>query len=217
VVDVDFAKKRGVAVANIPGYGTASVVQMTFALLLELCQHVQSHSDSVFKGDWAASPDFCYWNYPLVELEGKTMGIIGFGMIGQKVADVAAAFGMNVMAYSRSRSDQSHRKNFKWVELNELLSGSDVVSIHCPLFPDTQGMINKNTLKLMKKTAFFLNTSRGPLMVDQDLADALNEGVIAGAGIDVLSVEPPSADNPLFKAKNCMITPHIAWAIYLHS
>ena len=150
VVDVDCAKKRGVAVANIPGYGTASVVQMTFALLLELCQHVQSHSDSVFKGDWAASPDFCYWNYPLVELEGKTIGIIGFGMIGQKVADVAAAFGMNVIAYSRSQSDQLNRKNFKWVELNQLLTDSDVVSIHCPLFPDTQGMINKNTLKLMK-------------------------------------------------------------------
>ena len=212
VVDVEYSKKRGIAVANIPGYGTASVVQMTFALLLELCQHVQSHSDSVFKGDWAASPDFCYWNYPLVELEGKTIGIIGFGMIGQKVADVASAFGMNVIAYSRSQSDQSHRKNFSWVELNKLLSDSDVVSIHCPLFPDTQGMINKDTLKLMKKSAFFLNTSRGPLMVDQDLADALNEGVIAGAGIDVLSVEPPSAENPLFKAKNCMITPHIAWA-----
>ena len=212
VVDVDYAKTRGVVVANVPGYGTASVVQMTFALLLELCQHVQSHSDSVFKGGWAASPDFCYWNYPLVELEGKTIGIIGFGMIGQKVADVAAAFGMNIMAYSRSQSDQSHRKNFSWVELNKLLTHSDVVSIHCPLFPDTQGMINKNTLKLMKKSAFFLNTSRGPLMVDQDLADALNEGIIAGAGIDVLSVEPPSAENPLFKAKNCMITPHIAWA-----
>lgn len=212
VVDVDYAKQRGIPVANVPGYGTDSVVQMTFALLLELCQHVQSHSDSVFRGDWAASPDFCYWNYPLIELEGKTMGIIGFGSIGQKVADIATAFGMNVMAYSRSQSDQSHRKNFSWVGLHDLLTDSDVVSIHCPLFPETQGMINKETLKLMKKTAFFLNTSRGPLMVDQDLADALNAGVIAGAGIDVLSVEPPSENNPLFKAKNCLITPHIAWA-----
>lgn len=212
VVDVDYAKTRGIAVANVPGYGTASVVQMTFALLLELCQHVQSHSDSVRQGDWAASPDFCYWNYPLIELEGKSIGIIGFGSIGQKVADIATAFGMNIIGFSRTRSDQSHRKNFKWAELNDLLKESDVVSVHCPLFPETQGIINRDSLKLMKRTAFFLNTSRGPLMVDQDLADALNEGIIAGAGIDVLSVEPPSADNPLFKAKNCLITPHIAWA-----
>ncbi|MFA6944797.1 MAG: D-2-hydroxyacid dehydrogenase [Pedobacter sp.] len=212
VVDVDYAKTRGIAVANVPGYGTASVVQMTFALLLELCQHVQSHSDSVRQGDWATSPDFCYWNYPLIELEGKTIGIIGFGSIGQKVADIATAFGMNIIGFSRTRSDQSHRKNFKWAELNELLQESDVVTVHCPLFPETQGIINKDSLRLMKRSAFFLNTSRGPLMVDQDLADALNEGIIAGAGIDVLSVEPPSANNPLFKAKNCLITPHIAWA-----
>jgi glycerate dehydrogenase len=212
VVDVDYAKTRGIAVANVPGYGTASVVQMTFALLLELCQHVQSHSDSVRQGDWAASPDFCYWNYPLIELEGKSIGIIGFGSIGQKVADIATAFGMNIIGFSRTRSDQSYRKNFKWAELDDLLKESDVVSVHCPLFPETQGIINKGSLRLMKRTAFFLNTSRGPLMVDQDLADALNEGIIAGAGIDVLSVEPPSANNPLFKAKNCLITPHIAWA-----
>ena len=212
VVDVDYAKTRGIAVANVPGYGTASVVQMTFALLLELCQHVQSHSDSVRQGDWASSPDFCYWNYPLIELEGKSIGIIGFGSIGQKVADIATAFGMNIIGFSRTRSDQSHRKNFKWAELDDLLKESDVVSVHCPLFPETQGIINKDSLMLMKRTAFFLNTSRGPLMVDQDLADALNEGIIAGAGIDVLSVEPPSANNPLFKAKNCLITPHIAWA-----
>jgi len=212
VVDVDYAKTRGIAVANVPGYGTASVVQMTFALLLELCQHVQSHSDSVRQGDWASSPDFCYWNYPLIELEGKSIGIIGFGSIGQKVADIATAFGMNIIGFSRTKSDQSHRKNFKWAELDDLLKESDVVSVHCPLFPETQGIINKDSLRLMKRTAFFLNTSRGPLMVDQDLADALNEGIIAGAGIDVLSVEPPSANNPLFKAKNCLITPHIAWA-----
>lgn len=212
VVDVDYAKKRGIVVANVPGYGTASVVQMTFALLLELCQHVQSHSDSVRNGDWAASPDFCYWNYSLIELEGKTIGIIGFGMIGQKVADVATAFGMNIIGQSRRQRDQSHRKNFRWAELPELLRESDVVSIHCPLFPETQGLINKESLKLMKSSAFLLNTSRGPIIVDQDLADALNAGVIAGAGIDVLSVEPPPENNPLFKAKNCLITPHIAWA-----
>ncbi len=212
VVDVEFAKKRGIMVANVPGYGTASVVQMTFALLLELCQHVQSHSDSVFDGEWSKSLDFCYWKHPLVELEGKTMGIIGFGRIGQKVADVANAFGMKIIGQSRHQTDQSHRKDFKWAGFDELLRESDVVSIHCPLFPETQGIINRDTLKLMKSSAFFLNTSRGPLMVDQDLADALNEGVIAGAGIDVLSVEPPAEDNPLFKAKNCLITPHIAWA-----
>ena len=212
VVDVDFARSKGIKVANVPGYGTASVVQLTFSLLFELCLHVQKHSDSVFNGDWAASADFCYWNYPLIELEGKTLGIIGFGSIGQKVADVASALGMNVMAYSRTQTDQSHRKNFKWASLDELLGISDVVSIHCPLFPETQNLINKNTLKLMKKSAFFLNTSRGPIVNEQDLADALNTGLIAGAGLDVLSVEPPSSNNPLLSAKNCLITPHIAWA-----
>lgn len=212
VIDIDFAKERGVVVTNVPGYGTASVVQMTFALLLELCQHVQKHSDSVFQGDWAASPDFCYWKYPLVELEGKTIGIIGFGRIGKKVADVATAFGMNVLGSARHHSDQSYRKNFSWAELPELLSNSDVVSIHCPLFPETKGLINKDSLSQMKNSAFLLNTSRGPIVVDEDLAEALNTGVIAGAGIDVLSVEPPSTSNPLFKAKNCLITPHIAWA-----
>lgn len=212
VVDIDYAKRKGVIVTNVPGYGTASVVQMTFALLLELCHHVQRHSDTVFEGEWSASPDFCYWKYPLIELEGKTIGIIGFGNIGQKVAEVATAFGMNIIGTARHQSDQSGRKNFRWAELPELLSNSDVVSIHCPLFPETKGLINKKTLGMMKNSAFLLNTSRGPIVIEQDLADALNTGVIAGAGIDVLSVEPPSESNPLFKAKNCLITPHIAWA-----
>lgn len=212
VVDVDFARTLGIKVTNVPGYGTASVVQLTFSLLFELCLHVQRHSDSVFNGDWVASADFCYWNYPLIELESKTLGIIGFGSIGQKVADVASALGMNVLAYSRTQTDQSHRKNFKWTSLDELLKVSDVVSIHCPLFPQTQNLINKDTLKLMKKSAFFLNTSRGPIVNEQDLADALNTGLIAGAGLDVLSVEPPASNNPLLSAKNCLITPHIAWA-----
>jgi len=212
VVDVDFSRTKGIKVANVPGYGTASVVQLTFSLLFELCMHVQRHSDSVFNGDWAASADFCYWNYPLIELEGKILGIIGFGSIGQKVADVASTLGMNVMAYSRTHTDQSHRKNFKWASLEELFSKSDVLSIHCPLFPENQGLIDKNALKLMKKSAFLLNTSRGPLIVEQDLADALNNNLIAGAGLDVLSVEPPSLHNPLLSAKNCLITPHIAWA-----
>lgn len=212
VVDTEAAKASGVVVTNIPGYGTASVVQMTFALLMELCLHVQRHSDSVLDGKWSRSADFCYWDYPLVELAGKTMGIIGFGNIGQQVGDVASAFGMKIIGNDRYRTDQSHRSNFRWAEVADLLQQSDVVSIHCPLFPDTKWLINKESISQMKNTAFLLNTSRGPLIVDEDLADALNQNIIAGAGIDVLSVEPPRKDNPLFTAKNCIITPHIAWA-----
>jgi glycerate dehydrogenase len=212
VIDVEAAKKMGIIVANVPGYGTTSVVQLTFALLLELALRVQRHSDSVMAGDWARSADWCYWNYPLVELAGKTIGIIGFGNIGQKVGDVATAFGMNIIGNSRTRTDQSARKNFRWGDIPELLEQSDVVSIHCPLFPETKGLINAANLRRMKSSAYLLNTSRGPIVVDQDLADALNNYAIAGAGIDVLSAEPPAADNPLFKAKNCIITPHIAWA-----
>ena len=212
VVDVQFAKQKGIVVSNVPGYGTASVVQMTFALLLEFCLHVQRHSDAVAAGRWSSSKDFCFWDYPLVELQDKTLGIIGFGDIGKKVADVASAFGMQIVANSRTQSDQGHRKNFKWVTLDELLRQADVVSIHSPLTPETTGLINKQTLQLMKPSAFLINTSRGPIIVDQDLANALNNGTIAGAGIDVLSAEPPTADNPLLKAKNCIITPHISWA-----
>lgn len=212
IIDIEAAKKKGILVSNVPGYSTASVVQLTFALVLELCLHVQRHSDSVMDGKWARSLDFSFWDYPLVELSGKTMGIIGFGGIGQAVADVATAFGMKIIASSRTQTDQSSRKNFRWVSIPELLKDSDVISIHCPLTGDTQGLINAENLKLMKSSAFLINTARGPIIVDQDLADALNKGIIAGAGIDVLSVEPPSKDNPLFNAKNCIITPHIAWA-----
>lgn len=212
IVDTEAAKKRNIIVTNIPTYGTISVAQLTFALLLELCHHVQRHSDSVMNGKWAESVDFCFWDFPLIELSGKTLGIIGFGNIGNKVGDIATAFGMNIIGSSKPHTDQSHRKNFRWVEINELLEQSDIVSIHCPLLPETKGLINAETLKRMKRSAFLLNTSRGPIVVDKDLADALNNGIIAGAGIDVLSVEPPSKDNPLFKAKNCIITPHIAWA-----
>ena len=212
VVDTETAKDKGIIVTNIPGYGTDSVAQLTFALLLELCHHVQRHSDSVMQGKWAQSADFCYWDYPLVELSGKTMGIIGFGNIGSKVADIAASFGMSVIGNDNFKTDQYHRKNFKWADVNQLLEQSDVVSIHCPLFPETKGLIDKVRLRMMKKSAFLLNTSRGPVIVDEDLAEALNNGTIAGAGIDVLSIEPPSKDNPLFSAKNCLITPHIAWA-----
>ena len=212
VINTEVAKAKGIIVANVPGYGTTSVVQLTFALLLELCQHVQRHSDAVREGKWARSADFCFWDFPLIELAGKTLGIIGFGSIGRQVGDVATAFGMKIIGNSRTRTDQSHRANFKWADVPELLQQSDVVSIHCPLFPETKGLINKESLKQMKSSAFLLNTSRGPVIVDEDLADALNNDVIAGAGIDVLSVEPPSKDNPLFTAKNCIITPHIAWA-----
>ena len=212
VVDIKTAKKKKVIVTNVPGYSTASVVQLTFALLLELTLHVQRHSDAVMNGKWAHSADFCFWDYPLIELAGKTLGIIGFGTIGKQVGDVATAFGMNIIVNSRHRTSPSHRQSFKWAEVPELLQQSDVVSIHCALMPETKGLLNKESLKQMKSSAFLLNTSRGPIIVDEDLADALNNDVIAGAGIDVLSVEPPQKDNLLFKAKNCIITPHIAWA-----
>lgn len=212
IVDIDAAREHGIAVTNVPGYGTDSVVQLTFALLLELTLRVQRHSDAVMDGKWARSADFCFWDYPLVELANKTMGIIGFGSIGERIADVATAFGMNIIGSKRHHTDQSHRKNFRWADVPELLAQSDVVTIHSPLTAETKGLINKDNLALMKPTAYLLNTARGPIIVDQDLADALNNDVIAGAGIDVLSVEPPSADNPLFTAKNCLITPHIAWA-----
>jgi glycerate dehydrogenase len=212
IIDTETARAKEILVTNVPGYGTASVVQMTFSLLLELCLHVQRHSDAVMSGKWSASPDFCFWDFPLMELSGKTMGIIGFGRIGAQVADVASAFGMKIIGNKRHPDDQSVRKNFRWAAIDELLEQSDVVSMHCPLMPETEGLLNRDSLKRMKKTAFLLNTSRGPLIVEKDLAEALNTGLIAGAGLDVLSVEPPSADNPLLTAKNCLITPHIAWA-----
>jgi glycerate dehydrogenase len=212
IVDVQAARRRGIIVSNVPSYGTASVAQMTFALLLELALHVQRHSDAVMEGKWSRSPDFCFWDYPLVELAGKTFGIIGMGNIGGKVAEIATAFGMSVLGASRTRADQSHRSNFSWATIPELLRQSDVVSIHCPLFPETKGLIHKETLSLMKASAFLINTSRGPIIVEEDLAEALNTGAIAGAGIDVLALEPPVNGSPLFGARNCLITPHISWA-----
>jgi len=212
IVDITAAKRRNIIVTNVPSYSTLSVAQLTFALLLELCHHVQRHSDSVRDGKWAESVDFSYWDFPLIELSAKTFGIIGFGNIGKKVADIATVFGMNIIAASRHQTDQSARKNFRWAAINEVLKQADVVSIHCPLLPETKGLINAESLKRMKRSAFLLNTSRGPVVVEQDLADALNNGIIAGAGIDVLSIEPPSKNNPLFNAKNCLITPHFAWA-----
>ena len=212
IVDVQAAKQRGVVVTNIPTYGTASVAQFVFALLLELCHNVRLHADAARAGEWTQNPDWSFWKSPLMELAAKTMGIIGFGRIGRQVARIADAFGMRVLAHDTIQSNPPDYAGFRWATREELLRESDVVSLHSPLFPDTQGMINASTLSLMKPSAFLINTSRGPLVVDRDLADALNAGKLAGAALDVLSVEPPPADNPLLSARNCLVTPHIAWA-----
>ncbi|HLN21800.1 MAG TPA: D-2-hydroxyacid dehydrogenase [Bacteroidales bacterium] len=212
VVDIHEAGKLGVVVTNIPAYSTSSVAQLTFALILELCHHVQKFSDSVMEGKWSCSVDFTYRDYPLMELESKTIGIIGFGNIGQKVCNIASAFGMNVIAFDNHEGRTPACNGSRQVSLEDLMKESDIVTVHLPLTPETTGMINKQTLSLMKKTAFFINTSRGAVVVDQDLADALNNDLIAGAGLDVLSVEPPPRNNPLLNAKNVVITPHIAWS-----
>jgi glycerate dehydrogenase len=212
VVDVDAARARGVIVTNIPTYGTASVAQFVFALLLELCHNVRLHADAVRAGEWSHNADWSFWKSPLVELAGKTMGVIGFGRIGRHVGRIADAMGMRVIANDTYHGDEPSNAGFRWAGVEELLAESDVVSLHSPLFPETRGMINARSLALMKPTAFLINTSRGPLVVDQDLADALNSGKLAGAGLDVLSVEPPAEDNPLLQARNCLVTPHIAWA-----
>lgn len=212
VVDIATARERGILVCNVPGYGTASVVQLTFALLLELTHRVQRHADAVAAGHWSSCPDWSFWMQPLVEMEGKTFGIIGYGHIGQRVAAVAQAFGMNVVAAARPGATYPAHGQVTRRSLPDLLSASDVVSIHCPLTPDTHGLMNMNCFRQMRSTAFLLNTSRGAIVQEQDLAQALEEGVIAGAGLDVLCEEPPSAGNPLFHVKNCLITPHMAWA-----
>ncbi|MEW5975966.1 MAG: D-2-hydroxyacid dehydrogenase [Acidobacteriota bacterium] len=212
IVDVDAAKANGIVVSNIPTYGTASVAQMVFAHLLQYCQNVKTHSDAVRAGEWSVNPDWCFWKTPLIELSGRTMGIVGFGRIGRQVGKIADALGMRVLAHDSIQNNPPDYEGFAFVSLDELLKQSDAVSLHCPLFPETKGLINTQRINLMKPTAFLINTSRGPLIVDQDLADALNSGRIAGAGLDVLSVEPPPPDNPLLKAKNCQLTPHIAWA-----
>jgi len=212
IVDIEAAARQGVAVTNIPTYGTASVAQFVFALLLELCHHVGAHSEAVRQGEWSRSPDWSFWKSPLVELAGKTMGIVGFGRIGRAVGRIADAMGMKVIANDSYQGDPPSWPGFRWAGLEELLADSDVVSLHAPLFPETEGMVNARTLALMKPGAFLVNTSRGPLVVDQDLAEALNAGRIAGAGLDVLSIEPPDEASPLLRARNCLVTPHIAWA-----
>ena len=210
VVDIAAAKERGIPVANVPGYGTPAVAQHVFALLLELTQRTGLHSDSVRAGDWTRSVDWCYWRAPLVELSGLTMGIAGYGAIGQAVARIAQAFGMNVIAATRTPRENGTGVTFTHVD--DLFRRADVVSLHCPLTPETQGLVNAARLASMKTSAFLINTGRGPLVVEQDLADALRNAVISGAAVDVLSTEPPAADNPLLTAPHCLITPHLAWA-----
>ena len=210
-VDYAYAREKGIPVTNVPTYGTASVGQFAIALLLEICHHIGHHDASVHAGNWEKSIDWCYWDYPLIELAGKAMGIIGFGRIGQTTGRIARAMGMEVLAYDSHPSDAG-RAIAEYVDLDALLARSDVVALHCPLFPETEGIINRETIAKMKDGAILLNNSRGPLVVEQDLADALNAGKLAAAGLDVVSTEPIRGDNPLLKAKNCIITPHISWA-----
>jgi glycerate dehydrogenase len=210
VVDLAAARARGIPVTNVPAYGTKSVVQMAFALLLELAQHAGHHAQTVRDGRWTRSADFCYWDFPLIELDGLTLGIVGFGRIGRAVGELGEAFGMKVLACARTAGTAPPFARF--VELDALFRESDVVSLHCPLTPETANLVDARRLSLMKPTAFLLNTSRGPLVDEPALADALNSGRLAGAALDVLSIEPPAAANPLLTARNCLITPHLAWA-----
>ena len=212
IIDVDAAKELGIVVTNIPTYGTDAVSQMAIALLLGICHHVGEHSESVKRGEWANSLDWCYWNYPLIELAGKTMGIIGYGRIGQGTGRIAQALGMNVFAYDQYKNQSLESNTMKYVELDELMAKSDIICLHCPLFESTRGIINKNTISKMKDGVKIINNSRGPLIVEEDLAEALNSGKVGSAAVDVVSTEPIEMDNPLLKAKNCIITPHISWA-----
>lgn len=211
VVDVDAARERGIPVCNIPTYGTAAVGQFAIALLLELCHHIGHHDDAVHQGRWEKNPDWCFWDYPLVELADKTMGIIGFGRIGQATGRIAKALGMKVIANDEYPSE-SGGKIAEYVTREELFERADVIALHCPLFPSTEGMINRESIAKMKDGVLIINNSRGPLIVEEDLRDALNSGKVGGAGLDVVSTEPIKGDNPLLKAQNCIITPHISWA-----
>jgi glycerate dehydrogenase len=215
VVDVEAARQQNIVVTNVPAYSTASVAQMVFALLLELTQQVGHHARLVREGRWAASPDFCFWDRPLVELDGLTLGIVGFGAIGRRVACLARAFGMQALVYTahpEKYRETAEGKEARFVDLDELFRASDAITLHCPLTEETRAMVDVRRLELMKPTAYLINTGRGPLVDETALAAALNAGRIAGAGLDVLSAEPPPATNPLLQAANCCITPHIAWA-----
>lgn len=212
IVDTDYCKERGIPVCNIPSYSTEAVAQLTFSLILEITNAVALHSESVKNGEWTACPDFCYWKIPLTELSGKTLGIVGFGQIGRRVADIAEAFNMNVIAVSGHKTDQPHRKNFRWVNTEELKQCADIISFHCPLNKNTENLCNEEFLDGCRDGVIIINTSRGPVIDEKALAAALRNGKVRGAGVDVLSSEPPKADNPLLSAPNCFITPHIAWA-----
>lgn len=211
VVDTACARKRGIPVSNVPAYGTASVSQFSIALLLEICHHIGHHSESVRAGNWAKNPDWCYWDYPLIELEGKTMGIIGFGRIGRQEGRIARALGMEVLACDPKPCDEG-RALAEYVSLDELLARSDVISLHCNLTPENEGLINADSIAKMKDGAILINNARGQLVNEADLAAALNSGKLAAAGLDVVSTEPIRPDNPLLRAKNCVLTPHISWA-----
>lgn len=211
VVDYNYAREKGIPVVNVPTYGTASVSQFSIALLLEICHHIGYHSESVHAGNWVNNADWCYWDYPLIELEGKTIGIIGFGRIGQAEGRIARALGMNVLAYDLYPND-SGRAIAEYVTLDELYTRADVITLHCNLTPENTGMINKDSIAKMKDGVILINNARGQLIDEQDVADALNCGKMAAAGLDVVYTEPIRADNPLLKAKNCIITPHISWA-----
>ena len=211
IVDVAYAAERGIPVSNVPTYGTAAVGQFAIALLLEICHHVAHHSEAVHAGRWASNPDWCFWDYPLIELAGKTMGILGFGRIGQTTGRIAKALGMTVLA-SGSHETEAGRAVAEYVDRETLFARSDVIVLHCPLFPETEGMINRESIAKMKDGVILINNSRGPLIVEQDLAEALHSGKVMAAGLDVVSTEPIRSDNPLLTAPNCFITPHISWA-----
>jgi glycerate dehydrogenase len=211
-VDVEAAGRRGIPVSNVPVYGTDSVAQHVMALLLELCNRVGLHDQAVKSGEWMAAPDWSFWKTSLIELTGKTMGIVGFGRIGRRVGELAHAFGMNVMAYDPFESQEPGYEPFSWAKLDKLFSGSDVITLHTPLTPDLEGIVNDKLLGVVKPGTLFINASRGGLVQEEDLAEALNSGRLGGAALDVVSLEPIRQDNPLLKAKNVFITPHIAWA-----
>jgi glycerate dehydrogenase len=211
-VDVEAARRRGIPVSNVPEYGTLSVAQYVFALLLELCHHVARHAEAVQQGEWTRQPDFSLIKTPLIELAGKTMGVVGIGRIGEHVGELARAFGMTTIAYDPAPRSSPAAGLVTMCDLDELFARSDVISLHCPLTPQTTGLVNRERLRRVKPTAFLINTARGPLVSDPDLAEALESGRLAGAALDVVSVEPIRPDDPLLTARNCLITPHIAWA-----
>ena len=214
VIDTAYAREKGITVSNIPAYSTDGVAQLVFALILEIVNHVALHNKSVKEGDWCKSEHFCYWKAPIAELAHKTLGIVGFGKIGSAVAQIANAFGMNVIAYSPNTRTYSGFGEVTFKTLDEVIAESDFISLHCPLTDSTNGLVNMEFLKKMKKTAILINTSRGPVINEADLKAALDEGIIAAAGVDVLSAEPAREDNPLLTCENCIITPHIAWASF---